>query len=236
MLAGGALLVVSLGLPLVRPGESPRDEALASVSPSPSPAASAGASPVGSPVPVGRPTSVPAISAPAEGEAQQRQVIPPSAVEGGSRPASGPGFQARALPPERLVIPAIDLDSRVIPLNTRRDPAGGLVWETAAFAVGHHLGTANPGEPGNTVLSGHISSRSEGAVFRRLPEVKPGVGVIVFTAQQPYVYRVRDTRVVTPASVEVLESTGEPMLTLITCVPDGVYTHRLVVRAEAVRG
>ena len=49
-----------------------------------------------------------------------------------------------------------------------------------------------------------------------------------------YLYNVRDTRTVLPSVVEVLDATTHPILTLITCVPDGVYSHRLVVRADAV--
>jgi sortase A len=143
-------------------------------------------------------------------------------------------YANRTLPPVRLVIPGLDLDTRVIPLDTEYDRTGKLVWQTAAFAVGHHRGSANPGELGNTVLSGHISSPREGDVFRRLPQIKAGDGIIVMTAEQQYLYKVRDTRTVQPSVVEVLDATTHPILTLITCVPDGIYSHRLVVRAEAV--
>lgn len=149
-------------------------------------------------------------------------------------PAPTRPYANRTLPPTRLIIPSIGLDARVVPLDTEYDRTGKLVWQTAAFAVGHHRGSANPGELGNTVLSGHISSPHEGAVFKRLPEVRVGDGVIVATAEQQYLYRVRETRVVTPDAVEVLDATTVPILTLITCVPDGVYSHRLVVRADAV--
>jgi LPXTG-site transpeptidase (sortase) family protein len=40
--------------------------------------------------------------------------------------------------------------------------------------------------------------------------------------------------VVTPDHLEVMEPTPEETLTLITCVPDGVYSHRLVVTARRV--
>ena len=161
---------------------------------------------------------------PAAQETEQPAAVP-------TIPATG--FVTRSLPPERLVIPAIGLDARVVPLSTRYD-RGSLVWETAAFAVGHHAGSANPGEVGNVVLSGHISSPREGDVFRKLPQVKVNDGIIVSTAQQNYLYRVRDVKVVLPSAVEVLDPTDESVVTLITCVPDGVYSHRLVVRAEPV--
>ena len=86
-------------------------------------------------------------------------------------------------PPVSIRIPAIDVDSRVVELGTTVDEHGELVWETPKHAVGHHLGTANPGETGNVVLSGHINSpiRQEGNVFSKLPRVKLGDEVIVET-------------------------------------------------------
>jgi sortase A len=143
-------------------------------------------------------------------------------------------FAAKSLPPVRLIIPSIGLDSRVVPVSTRLDTRGSLAWETAAFAVGHHAGSANPGQVGNVVLSGHISSPNEGAVFRNLPRIQLGDGVIVATADHQYLYRVYDIQVVLPQAVEVLDPTDTAIVTLITCVPDGVYSHRLVVRAVRV--
>ena len=74
--------------------------------------------------------------------------------------------------PERLQIPSIDLDSKVVAVGTKTDDKGRLLWETAAFAVGHHKGSGLPGESGNVVLSGHISSPREGNVFNKLPQVE----------------------------------------------------------------
>jgi sortase A len=157
----------------------------------------------------------------------QAHVIPPLPPRSGA-------FTTRTLPAEKLTIPSIDLDARVIPLGTHYDRAGALAWETAPFAVGQHRGSANPGEPGNVVLSGHISSPSEGAVFNRLPQVKPGDSIVVATAQTRFLYRVWDVRVVAPTAVEFIEATDSSMATLITCYPDRIYSHRLIVRAQAV--
>ena len=81
---------------------------------------------------------------------------------------------AAALPARRLVIPTIGLDTKVIQLGTRLDRHGQIAWETASFAVGQHKGLAGPGQNGNMVLSGHISSPNEGAVFHGLPEMEVG--------------------------------------------------------------
>jgi len=143
-------------------------------------------------------------------------------------------FRTRLEPPRHLVIPSIGLDTSVVPISIKHDRHGDPAWETAAFAAGHHKGTANPGEVGNVVISGHISSPSEGAVFRRLPEIKVGAGVIVSTAGENFMYRVTQLHETTPSAIAFLDPTSTPTLTLITCIPDGVYSHRLIVRAEAL--
>jgi LPXTG-site transpeptidase (sortase) family protein len=155
------------------------------------------------------------------------QVIPP--VQPRTRP-----YANRLQAPERLQIPSIDLDTKVVPVGTKADENGRIIWETAAFTVGHHKGTGLPGENGNVVLSGHISSPREGAVFNKLPKLKEGDGIIVATADRQYLYVVTETKTVTPDQVDVLDPTDESIVTMITCVPDGIYSHRLIVRAAAV--
>jgi sortase A len=139
-----------------------------------------------------------------------------------------------AEPARRVIIPTIGVDSKVIQLGTKLDRNGNIAWETAPFAVGQHKGLAGPGENGNMVLSGHISSPAEGAVFHNLPNLKVGEGVIVGTDERQYLYRVIEVQTVTPDQVSVLDQTPDPTLTVITCVPDGIYSHRLVVTARLV--
>jgi len=148
-------------------------------------------------------------------------------------PAGKPPVAA-ALPAKRLIIPTIGLDSKVIQLGTKLDKYGQIAWETAPFAIGQHKGLAGPGQNGNMVLSGHISSPNEGAVFHHLPDLKVGEGVIVATDERQYLYRVEEIKTVTPDQVSVLDQTPDPTATLITCVPDGIYSHRLVVTARLV--
>jgi LPXTG-site transpeptidase (sortase) family protein len=138
------------------------------------------------------------------------------------------------LPARRIVIPSIGVESKVIQLGTKLDRRGQIAWETAPFAVGQHKGLAGPGQNGNMVLSGHISSPNEGAVFHRLPDLKVGEGVIVATDERQFLYRVVETKVVSPDEVSVMDHTSDATATLITCVPDRVYSHRLVVTAHLV--
>ncbi len=156
--------------------------------------------------------------------------------------ASLPGTVGALPRATRLSIPAIDVSSPIVDLKTVWED-GNLVWERPVNAVGHHHGTPHPGEAGNIVMSGHRSSlfQGEGAVFRRLGEVphllrgaQPdtnAIDIFVHTHEKVYVYRIVSTRVVEPEQVDVFRYTPEPTLTLITCTPDLVYSHRLIVTA-----
>ena len=167
-----------------------------------------------------------------------RRTAASASPSSGVRPARGdrspPGFSATDLVPTRLQIGSIDLVAPVVEIGVTEED-GKLVWATADHAIGHHIGTAYPGQPGNCVMSGLISSprRGEGNIFRRLPEVNPGDGVTIgTTAAGPWSYEVTSTEVVLPEAIEVMAQSAAPTLTLITCVPDGVFTHRLVVHCD----
>jgi LPXTG-site transpeptidase (sortase) family protein len=209
----------------------PRDDA--APQPTPAPVAEPTLTPHAAPTATPEPTVLPDLIVPAD-------AIP--AIPAGSSEAemhvipllSGKVRISPALPARRVIIPTIGVDSKVIQLGTKLDRNGHLAWETAPFAVGQHKGLAGPGENGNMVLSGHISSPAEGAVFHKLPLLKVDEAVIVGTEERQYLYRVVSVKTVTPDQVSVLDQTPDPTLTVITCVPDGIYSHRLVVTARLV--
>lgn len=145
----------------------------------------------------------------------------------------------------RMIIPALDINTPIVELGTVWEN-GTLVWERPVNAVGHHQGTPNPGELGNVVMSGHRSSLilDEGAVFRRLGEVPEilrdsetsddVLDIFLYGPDYIYVYRTASSQVVEPAEVSIFGFTAEPTLTLITCTPDLIYSHRLIVTAWLV--
>lgn len=105
-------------------------------------------------------------------------------------------------------------------------------WEQLRRGVGQHLGTANPGQNGNVVLSAHNDIFGE--LFRDLDQLQPGDEVIVSTATRDFVYRVTGWRIVEPTAVEVMAPTARPTVTLISCYPYLVDSHRIVVFGELV--
>jgi LPXTG-site transpeptidase (sortase) family protein len=148
-------------------------------------------------------------------------------------------FRRPVLPPEpptRIVIPRIHVDSKIIELGLKQDKNGEWVWETPAWAVGRLQGTGLPGAPGNIVMAGHISSplSNEGNVFERLPELGPGDQAILYVGERYRVYQVVNRLIVLPTQIEVAQPTEDETLTLITCYPNWIYTHRLIVQLKPV--
>lgn len=121
----------------------------------------------------------------------------------------------------RIQIPAIHVDAPVVQ---------GDGWEQLKKGVGQRLGTPNPGQRGNIVLSAHNDIFGE--IFRDLDKLKPGDQVILYSNQRAYVYIVQQTQIVEPTRVEVMAPTQEPIVTLISCYPYMIDNQRIVVTAR----
>ena len=120
----------------------------------------------------------------------------------------------------RLQIPSISVDAPVVQ---------GDAWEQLKKGVGQYIGSPNPGEEGNIVLSAHNDVFGE--IFRDLDHLQGGDEVVLFTSQKTYTYIIDETRIVEPTQVEVLSPTENPTLTLISCYPYMVDNQRIVVTA-----
>ena len=123
-----------------------------------------------------------------------------------------------------LRIPSIDSENPV-----REGVSAGVL----ADSLGHEPETAMMGETGNCVIAGH-RNYTFGSFFNRLNEVVEGDMIYIDTASDTFSYKVREIKVVEPEDLSVLENTDEEILTLYTCTPIYVATHRLVIVAERV--
>jgi sortase A len=121
----------------------------------------------------------------------------------------------------RIQIPALSIDAPIVQ---------GDGWEQLKKGVGQNIGSSNPGQDGNVVLSAHNDVYGE--IFRYLDRLAPGDQVIVYTQQRQYTYVVDRTILVEPTAVEVMASTGTPTVTLISCYPYLVNKQRIVVFAR----
>jgi sortase A len=142
-------------------------------------------------------------------------------------PTPDPGqaeVAAQAAHATGLIIPAIGVDAPVV---------HGVDAESLKRGVGHYDGSANPGEPGNVVLAGHNDVYGE--VFRDLDQLKAGDELTLYSRLGQFRYRVRGWRIVEPTEVSVLAPTPSPTVTLISCYPYRIDTHRIIVVADLMQ-
>ena len=147
--------------------------------------------------------------------------------------------------PTRLVIPAIHLDSAVVPVGWQLVIVNGQTygqWDTADNEVGWHNLSASLGQPGNTVLAGHSNVNAK--VFGDLRLVNIGDEIIAISGLDGQLHRYVVTQKVllqeAGVSLETriknaqwIAPTGDERLTLVTCSQPGA-THRLIVVARPV--
>ena len=121
----------------------------------------------------------------------------------------------------RIQIPAIGVDAPIVQ---------GDGWEQLKKGVGQHIGSTDPGEKGNVVLSAHNDIFGE--IFRDLDRLKPGDEITIFTNQRAYSYVVSDSEIVEPTQVDIMENTSQPTLTLISCYPYLVDDQRIAITSR----
>lgn len=119
-----------------------------------------------------------------------------------------------------LTIPKIDL---VVPIGE------GVSDLTMQYTVAHFENTALPGQTGNCSIAGH-RNYLWGEHFNRLDELEVNDAIILSDNQKTYTYMVTDKQVVDPEDLWVLDQTSDSQITLITCTPIRIATHRLIVK------
>ena len=100
--------------------------------------------------------------------------------------------------------------------------------------VGHIESTSVPigGNSTHSVLTGHTGLPSA-ELFTRLDELVKGDIFYIHVLNETITYKVYETKVILPNEIKELQITkGRDLITLVTCTPYGVNTHRLLVKAE----
>ena len=123
----------------------------------------------------------------------------------------------------RIEIPRLDVSAIVLE---------GVDKKTLRRGVGRIPETALPGDGGNVGLAAHRDS-----FFRGLKDIRKNDIVTLKTLDNTYYYRVEWTEIVLPKDTYVLEDSGVPELTLVTCYPFyyvGSAPKRFIVRANRV--
>ena len=108
----------------------------------------------------------------------------------------------------------------------------GTSAEILATGAGHVYGTSLPvgGAGTHAVISAH-SGLASARLFTDLRDLVVGDLFLVEAAEQVLYYAVDLVEVVTPDRVDELKAVrGQDLVTLMTCTPIGVNSHRLLVR------
>ena len=112
----------------------------------------------------------------------------------------------------------------------------GTSPETLEKGVGHLQGSSLPvgGESTHAVLSAHRGLPSA-TLFTDLDMLEEGDHFYIYVLDRILAYEVDQIQVVEPDHTEGLAvQPGEDLVTLVTCTPYGVNTHRLLVRGHRV--
>jgi sortase A len=131
--------------------------------------------------------------------------------------------------PNHVIIPSMLLDQPVYdgPVSQQYKLLDKGIWR--------YSGGSSPDKGGNTVLVGHrFTYTLPKGVFYYLNKVQVGDPLAIWWNNVEYVYKVREIDTVSPADTVIEAPTTQPEVTIFTCTPLWLPTHRLVVIADLV--
>lgn len=112
----------------------------------------------------------------------------------------------------------------------------GTEKEVLEFGTGHFRGSSLPigGTNTHSIITGH-RGLPNAKLFTRLDELEQQDYFYLEVCNQKLAYQIFDVQVILPEEVEKLRiQDGKDMVSLITCTPYGINTHRLVLTGERV--
>ena len=112
----------------------------------------------------------------------------------------------------------------------------GTSSEILQKGVGHLEGSSLPigGESTHAILSAHRGLPSS-RLFTDLDQLKEGDIFYIYILDEVLAYKVNQVLITEPSETEALEIVdGKDYVTLVTCTPYAVNTHRLLVRGERI--
>jgi hypothetical protein len=145
--------------------------------------------------------------------------------------------------PRYLKIPKLGVSARVMQVGVLA--SGALGTPSNVFDTAWYTGSAEPGQPGATLIDGHVSSWSTSGVFYGLKTMTPGDGIQIVRGDGAiFNYQVVKTvtyigNTVNMQAAMTPVTPGTPGLNLISCTGDvipgtSMYNGRIVVFAQQV--
>ena len=172
----------------------------------------------------------------AELTAQQEAAEQYNAMLSGAAIAEG-GASAPPLPyAEQLTVGGVICYIDIPKINVYLPVQHGTGAETLEKSVGHVVGTSLPvgGESTHAVLSAH-SGLASSKLFSDIDQLEQGDNFYIRVLGDTLAYEVDAIHTVLPTDTSQLQiEDGKDLVTLVTCTPFGVNTHRLIVRGHRV--
>ncbi len=112
----------------------------------------------------------------------------------------------------------------------------GTGAETLEKSVGHVVGTSLPvgGSSTHAVLSAH-SGMASSKLFSDIDQLEKGDTFYIHVLGEVLAYEVDNINTVLPTDTSLLQiEDGKDLVTLVTCTPFGINTHRILVRGHRV--
>ena len=137
--------------------------------------------------------------------------------------------------------PAVTFYKISIPRLNIRNATVSIGGEDLAQNLIQYPGTALPGQIGNAVIFGHsvlpafYDPTSYLTIFSTLPTLVTGDVITLSYDGITYKYQVEQKFEVQPTDIQILDQDeSDSFLSLVTCVPPGLQTRRLIVKARIV--
>ena len=147
------------------------------------------------------------------------------------------GASAPPLPyAEQLTVGGVMCYIDIPKINVYLPVQHGTDADTLERAVGHVVGTSLPvgGSSTHTVLSAH-SGMASSKLFSDIDQLAVGDTFYIHVLGEVLAYKVDAVHTVLPTDTSLLQiEEGKDFVTLVTCTPFGVNTHRLLVRGHRV--
>ena len=147
------------------------------------------------------------------------------------------GASAPPLPyAEQLTVGGVICYIDIPKINVYLPVQHGTGAETLEKSVGHVVGTSLPvgGSSTHAVLSAH-SGLASSKLFSDIDQLAVGDTFYIHVLGDTLAYKVDSINTVLPTDTRLLQiEDGKDYVTLVTCTPFGVNTHRLLVRGHRV--
>ena len=173
----------------------------------------------------------------AELTAQRETAEQYNAMLSGAATITEGGASAPPLPyAEQLTVGGVMCYIDIPKINVYLPVQHGTDAETLEKSVGHVAGTSLPvgGSSTHAVLSAH-SGMASSKLFSDIDQLIEGDTFYIHVLGEALAYKVDAIHTVLPADTRLLQiEDGKDYVTLVTCTPFGVNTHRLLVRGHRI--